>query len=132
MIDKSNEVFTLVATELRKKFKGISVMGENIDTPKKFPTVTIDEVSNLPTHEDGKTLNQYARVRYRVQVFSNKENGKRAEARAIYKVVDEVLQSINLKCKAYNPLPSIYNSQIYQITSSYEGIFREDGQTYRT
>lgn len=131
MIDKSNEIFTLVATKLREEFEGITVLGESIDIPTKFPCATIDEISNLPTELDSRTLNKYADVRYRVQVFSASENGKRAEARKIYAVIDEVLQGINMKCKSYSPLPAIYNSKVYQITSSYEAIIKEDGTIFR-
>ena len=105
MIDKSNEIFTLVATRLREEFEGITVLGENIDTPSKFPTATIDEIYNVPVEEDTRALNEYAYVRYRVQVFSSKANGKRSEARKIYKVIDEVLQEINFKCKSMSTTP---------------------------
>lgn len=130
MIDKSNEIFTLVATKLRDEFKGIKVIGESVSVPTEFPTVTIDETYNVPIEEDTRVLNQYAHVRYRVQVFAN-GNAKRSDARKIYKVVDEVLQGINLKCKTMSTLPEIYNSNIYQITSSYEAIIKEDGTVYR-
>lgn len=130
MIDKSNEIFTLVATKLRDEFQGIKVIGESIGVPTEFPTVTIDETYNVPIEEDTRILNQYAHVRYRVQVFTT-GNTKRSNARKIYKVVDEVLQGINLKCKSMSTLPEIYNSNIYQITSSYEAIIKEDGTVYR-
>lgn len=130
MIDKSNEIFTLVATKLRENFEDITVIGENIDTPSKFPTVTIDENYNVPVEEDSRALNQYAHVRYRVQVFTTGST-KRSEARKIYKALDEVLQEINFKCKSFSTLPEIYNSKIYQITSSYEAIIKEDGTIFR-
>ena len=130
MIDKSNEIFNLVATKLREEFEGITVIGESIDTPSKFPCATIDETYNVPVEKDSRTLNEYAHVRYRVQVFSN-ATSKRAEARKIYKVIDEVLQGINLDCKSFSTLPEIYNSKIYQITSTYEAIIKEDGTIFR-
>ena len=130
MIDKSNEIFTLVATKLRDEFKGIKVIGESIGVPTEFPTVTIDETYNVPAEEDTRVLNQYAHVRYRVQVFTNGSK-KRSDARKIYKVVDEALQLINLKCKTMSTLPEIYNSNIYQITSTYEAILKEDGFIFR-
>ncbi len=130
MIDKSNEIFTLVAKELREKFEGITVMGESIDVPSNFPTATIDEISNLPIEEDSRPINQYAHVRYRVQVFSN-STSKRSEARRIYATIDNVLQQINLKCKSMSTTPEIYNSKIYQISSTYEGIIKEDGFIFR-
>ena len=130
MVEKSNEIFTLVATKLRDEFQEIKVIGESIGVPTKFPTVTIDETYNVPTEEDSRVLIQYAQVRYRVQVFTNGST-KRSDARKIYKVVDETLQAINLKCKTMSTLPEIYNSNIYQITSTYEAIIKEDGTVYR-
>ena len=91
MIDFSNEIFNAVAKHLRSLYKGIQVKGEYVATPAKFPTVTIDEIGNIPTELDSAATNKYADVVYRVQVFSNKANGKRAEAREIYKAVDEKL-----------------------------------------
>lgn len=130
MIDKSNEIFTLVANKLREEFEGITVIGESIDVPSKFPTATIDEISNMPIEEDSRPINQYAHVRYRVQVFSNAIS-KRSEARRIFATIDNVLQQINLKCKSMSTTPEIYNSKIYQITSTYEAIIKEDGTIYR-
>jgi hypothetical protein len=130
MIDKSNEIFTLVANKLREEFEGITVIGESIDVPSKFPTATIDEISNMPIEEDSRPINQYAHVRYRVQVFSN-ATSKRSEARRIFATIDNVLQQINMKCKSMSTTPEIYNSKIYQITSTYEAIIKEDGTIYR-
>ena len=41
------------------------------------------------------------------------------------------MQGINLTCKTYSPLPDVYNSQIYQITASYEGVIRNDGYIFK-
>ena len=88
MIDYSNEIFNLISKELKNQFDTIKVIGENISIPTEFPTVTVDEVSNIPTSKDSGTMNKLALVRYRVQVFSNKTKGKRAECRKLFKVVD--------------------------------------------
>ena len=131
MIDKANEIFTLVATKLREKYQGISVVGEYVDVPSKFPCVTFDETYNVPTNLDNAKFNKYARVQYRVQVFSNKDSGKKAEAREIYKSVDEILQEIGLLCTSYMTTPTIYNSSIYQITAIHSGTIDNKGYIYR-
>ena len=131
MIDFSNEIFNAVAKHLRSLYKGIQVKGEYVATPAKFPTVTIDEIGNVPTELDSATTNKYADVVYRVQVFSNKENGKRAEAREIYKAVDEKLMELGLFAKTFTTTPAIYNSEIYSITVTYGGIIGRDGVIYR-
>lgn len=131
MIDYSNEIFNAVAKHLRSLYKGIQVKGEYVATPAKFPTVTIDEIGNIPTALDSATANKFADVTYRVQVFSNKENGKRAEAREIYKAVDEKIMELGLFAKTFTTTPAIYNSEIYSITATYGGIISRDGVIYR-
>ena len=130
MIDYSNEIFNAVAVHLRSFYPGIQVRGEYVDIPAKFPTVTIDEISNIPDHLDSAVGNKYARVIYRVQVFCNGE-GKRSKAREIYSSVDEILQSFNLIAKTYTTTPAIYNSDIYCITATHEGVIGADGAVYR-
>lgn len=120
-----------MAKGLRSVYSGIQVKGEYVSTPSKFPTVTIDETSNVPTHLDGGRTNKYAAITYRVQIFSNKENGKRAEARKIYKTVDELMQDMGLFAKTYTTTPAVYNSEIYCITATYEGVIDVGGTIYR-
>ena len=131
MIDVSNEIFNSVAKQLRSIYSGIQVKGEFVSSPSKFPTVTIDETRNVPSHLDSAPHNKYAAVTYRVQVFSNKETGKRAEARTIFGTVDSLLQSMGLFCQTYTTTPAIYNSEIYCITATYEGVVSADGVIYR-
>lgn len=131
MINYCNEIFDAVATDLRERFTGIRVVGEYETTPSTFPTVTLDETVNVPVHLDSATRNKYARLQYRVQVFSNKESGKRAEARHIYGMLDTKMQELGLFCTTYTTTPAIYNSEIYCITATYECVVREDGVVYR-
>ena len=131
MLDFSNEIFNAVAKHLRSLYKGIQVKGEYVSTPAQFPTVTIDEISNIPSHLDSANENKYADVIYRVQVFSNKENGKRAEARKIYASVDNKLMELGLFAKSFTTTPAIYNSEIYSITATFGGTIGADGVVYR-
>ena len=131
MIDKSNEIVTLGTKKLRETYPNITVIGEYVDTPSKFPCVTLDETSNIPVHLDSATVNKYANIQYRVQVFSNKESGKRAECREIYNTIDELLQSIGLVCTSYVTTPTVYNSSIYQITAIYSGVIDRNGYIFR-
>lgn len=131
MIDYSNEVFSVVAKDLRALYPGIQVVGEYVETPAKFPTVTLDEVNNVPAHLDSGATNKYARVTYRCQVFCNGE-GKRQKARLIYDTVDRVLMGKGVFAKSYTTTPAIYNSEIYCITATYECVIGEDGVIYRS
>lgn len=131
MIDYSNEIFTAVAGDLRSSFDGIKVVGEYVATPTEFPTVTLDEIQNVPAHLDSGVENKYANVVYRVQIFSNSKKGKRTQAREIYKVVDAKLQALGLYAVTFTTTPAIYNSEIYSITATYNAVIGRDGAIYR-
>lgn len=130
MIDKSNEIFNTVAKNLRFVYEGIQVVGEYVDTPAVFPTVTIDEIQNVPVHMDSATKNKYARITYRVQIFCN-GFGKRSKAREIYSRLDEILMGLGLYAKSFTTTPTIYNSEVYCITATHEGVISENGVIYR-
>lgn len=130
MVDFSNEIFNTVATHLRSVYEGIQVVGEYVESPVRFPTVTLDEVQNIPVHLDSNVNNKYARVTYRTQVFVNGE-GKRQKARKIYDSLDQTLMGLGLYAKSYTTTPTIYNSEVYCITATHEGVIGADGTVYR-
>lgn len=130
MIDYSNEIFNAVATDLRSAHEGIKVVGEYASSPTVFPTVTIDETSNVPAHLDSAETHKYAEVQYRVQIFCN-GSGKRAKAREIYGDVAQRLSSLGLVSVSYTTTPAIYNSEVYCITGTFRGVIDRDGVIYR-
>ncbi len=130
MIDKSNEIFSIVASDLRSSYEGIKVVGEYVSDPTVFPTVTIDETQNIPTHLDSAGLPKYAEVVYRVQVFCNGV-GKRAKAREIYGTVFERLSLMGLVGVTYTTTPVVYNSEVYCITGTFRGVLDRNGVIYR-
>ena len=131
MIDVSNEIFDEVAKDLRLAYEEIKVVGEYVAAPSLFPTVTIDEIQNVPTHLDSAGRNKYAMVTYRVQVFSNLKTGKRRQAREIYARLDDVLQELGLFAVTFTTTPTIYNSEVYCITATYEAVVDRNGVIYR-
>ena len=130
MIDYSNEIFNAVATDLREAYEGIKVVGEYVSSPTTFPTVTIDEIQNIPAHLDSAEQPKYAEVLYRVQVFCN-GTGKRAMARKIYGTVAQRLSLLGLIGVTYTTTPAIYNSEVYSITGTFRGVIDRDGMIYR-
>lgn len=133
MTDYFNEIFTLVATEVRSKHEGTQVMGENTRTPSEFPCLTLDETRNvaMDEYEDSSLVEKFTGVTYKMQVFSNKTVGKKAECRAIFDTADSVMRRLGLRRKTFTTTPDIYNSTIYQITVTYEGVISSDGVIYR-
>ena len=133
MNDFLNEIFTTVASVVRKEHDGATVSGEYTRKPSKFPAVTLDETQNVMVDSlmDSSHVEKYSGVTYRLQVFSNKKSGKKSEARAIFKTADAELRRMGLRRVTYSTTPEIYDSTIYSITATYEGVIGASGYVYK-
>ncbi len=132
MIDYQNEIFTSVATAVRSAHAGTTVTGEYTRSPSKFPSVTVDEIENVTVPElvDSSNEEKYCGLTYRLQVFSNKTAGKKAEARDIFATADTVMLGLGFRRITYSTTPEIYDSTIYSITATYEAIVDANGVIY--
>lgn len=133
MIDVLNEVFTAVATDVRVDHPGTTLIGENVRKPSVFPTVTLDEIENVTVASlvDSSDKEKYSALGYRIQVFSNKTSGKRAEARAIFATADKVMLGLGFRRITYTTTPEIYDSTIYSILATYEAVVDANGVVYK-
>lgn len=127
MIDIFNEVFTRIAGQVRSEIDGISVSGEYVATPKSFPALAVDEIDNTIVESDSSGRERYNRIRYRTQVFSNKQGGKHAEARKIQSVVDKAFYELGFRRTSYSPTPDVIDNTVYCITAVYSAVIGEDG-----
>lgn len=132
MLDFQNEIFTSVAAKVRSKHAGTTVTGEYTRSPSKFPTVTLDEIENVTVGSlvDSSNEEKYCGVTYRLQVFSNKTAGKKAEARDIFATADIVMLGLGFRRITYSTTPEIYDSTIYSIVATYEAIVDANGVIY--
>lgn len=132
MIDVNSTVFTNVANVVRDNHVSVTVIGEYTRKPSKFPTVTLDEIQNVMVDylEDSSNEEKYAAVTYRLQVFSNKQNGKKAEARDLFATADAEMRRMGFRRVTYTTTPEIYKSTVYEITATYEAIVSWDGFVY--
>lgn len=98
MIDKEPEVFEAVASALRKKYKGIYVIGaEMSNAPPKFPAVSLVQTNNAI--KDGfstfDSLENVVTEDYKAEVFSNLEKGKEAQTKEITSVISDVMSELD-------------------------------------
>ena len=133
MNDFMNEIFTAVAAPVREAHPGVKVSGEYTRKPSEFPAVTLDEIENVMVDalEDSSNEELYSGVTYRLQAFSNKQSGKKAEARAIFRTADGVMRRLGFRRVSYTTTPEIYESTVYSITATYEAIIGANGAIYK-
>lgn len=122
MIDIEREVYTPIVKTLRKRFPGISVSGEYVNSPAKFPYVSIVEQDNYPTveHLDNSNTERYATVMYEVNVYSDKAGKKKSVCREIMGVIDEMLYKQNFTRISMSPVPNMENGTIYRLVARYK------------
>jgi hypothetical protein len=95
--------------------------------------VTLDETQNVMVDrlEDSTNEEKFAGVTYRLQVFSNKQSGKKAEARAIFATADAEMRRMGFRRVTYTTTPEIYDSTIYSISATYEAVVSTAGYVYK-
>lgn len=132
MIDIEADVFNTVATALRTEFTGIAVYGEYIDTPARFPCVTLVEADNRVNQEMRTTnIENAVNVMYEMNVFSNKTSGKKAEAKAIVAAADEVMTSMGFTRTFREQVANLRDASIYRIVCRYEAVIDKDFWIYQ-
>lgn len=97
MIDKENEVFKAVSTALRKKIKGVYVIGAEMSpTPPKFPAVSFVQTNNAvkTEHSTFDSLENVVTEDYKAEVYSNLEKGKEAQTKEITSVISDVMSDL--------------------------------------
>lgn len=132
MIDFYNNIYDTVANAVRTKRPDTDTSGEYIASPSQFPCMTCEEIENTDIADlfDSSRAEKYARLTYRIQVFSNKPNGKKAEAREIFSTADSAIKNIGFKRKTYATTPDLYQSTMYGIQATYEAIIDSNGVVY--
>ena len=132
MIDLENDIFSYVAERLRASFSNISIYGEYVDKLRSLPAVTIVEADNTVL-ERMRTLNieNAVQVMYEANVYSNKANGRKTEAKAITNVMDKAFEEAGFTRTFRSQTPNLNDATIYRITCRYEAVIGpKDDETY--
>lgn len=129
MIDIERKIYTPVAEALRKRFKGITVSGEYVNAPPKFPYVSIVEQDNYTSVNrlDSSESEKFATLMYEVNVYSDKAGSKKTVCREIMGAIDEMLCKQNFIRLSMAPVPNMENGTIYRLTARYRT--ETDGET---
>ena len=135
MIDIESIVFDTVYKAVKSKFPKAEVKSVYVESAAEFPCVCVVEDDNRTFQKtlDGRINEHHAELLYTVTVYSNKKNGKKEEARAIAKVIDEAMQGMKFTRIMLNQIPNI-DQRIYRIVGRYraivsEGLKQSDGKT---
>lgn len=120
MVDPENEVYTRVASVLKKKFPGIRVASDSTYATEAFPFCEVIMIDNRPAaRRSTNDSDPYSLCTFRVSVYSNKTTGRKSEAKAIASTVADWMSDHNFRRVSFGTAPNIDES-IYRHVSLYE------------
>lgn len=125
MIDIESKVFDTVYNAVTAAFPGTRVDAGYVESSATFPAVSVVETNSVPVRSTNTDDNaEYcARLYYEVNIYSDKQNTAKGEARAIAKVVDDAMQSLKCYRTLMHQLPN-QDRTIYRLYMRYEVIAR--------
>lgn len=126
MIDIENKILDTVFTAVRTTYATAQCYGEYVSVPAAFPCVCLYEANNTTykKSQDTELLEHQSNLMYECNVYSDKANGKKAEARAIADLIDKTMQGMKFTRTFYQPLPNL-DRTIYRITLRWEAVAGE-------
>lgn len=131
MIDVFNALWRELKQAVQTEYPDLKIFPASTQSPAAFPCLTVEEYGNVPVHLDNGD-EMFSRISWRVQVFSNKQSGRRQEANAILNLVDQWLYAHNFTRRSRTEKPELYSSTICQMTATYDAEVDVNGYLYRT
>ena len=133
MVDIENEIFNAVSKQLRAMYKNIFITGEYVKAPPSFPCVSIVEMDNQAYRRTRSTdcVENHAQVMYRINIYSNKVSGKKAECKAILSIVDDVFSGLGFNRMGASPIQNENDATIYRMVAQYRAVISTSKKIYR-
>ena len=133
MIDIESFLFSRIAGVLRASYEGVFVSGEYVDSPAKFPAVTIVESDNSVLQKmrtAAPNLENAVSLMYEVNIYTNTEGFKKSEAKDILETVDSEFSKLGFTRTMSNPISNLQDAKIFRIVVRYEGVADKDFRIY--
>ncbi|MBR3389541.1 MAG: hypothetical protein IKG83_03405 [Prevotella sp.] len=132
--DYESEIFTDIYNAVIADYPD-AYIGTDIDrTPPSFPVVNVLFSDSNVTRRfvNSSRKEKYRDIRVTVEVYSNLQNGRQAQAAGVMAIVDNLMRTIGLVGYQMNPvnLTSSDNEAIYRLLSRYEGTVDDKGVFY--
>ena len=133
MIDIENQIFGKISTALRAEFDPIFVYGELVKAPATFPAVYIEEKANnaYQRTQDSGSLENHVSLMYEINVYSNKQVGKKSECKEIFKIIDNEFQKLGFTRTLKEPIPNLESGTIYRMIGRYTAVVSTNRKIYR-
>ena len=121
MIDCEAKVFQACANAFHAAYPNGYITPEYVPQPPKFPAASVVEMDNNVDERatDNGNIENAVNVMYQVDVYSNKNTGKKAQAKEIIALIDGVLAQYRFVRTYCNPVQNFADATIYRMTARY-------------
>ena len=127
MIDVEAQVFQMCADAFRAAYPRGYIAPEYVAQPPRFPAVMVEVSSNTVERRamDNGSVENAANIMVEMNVYSNLNTGKKAQAKAIASLLDDVLAGHKFTRDFMNPIPNFNDATIYRVTARYERLITD-------
>lgn len=132
MIDKESEIYTSVRNAVKALYPDLAMSSTYKQEPERFPFAYLEETESAAYRrtQDSGSLERHALVNYSCEVFSNKLNGKKSEAKEIASAIDAEMQRLGFTRTIREPFPNESDASIYRIVMRWRGVIGADNHVY--
>lgn len=132
MIDVEPGVFTAAETAVKAAFPAVTMESVTNYSPSKFPHVALEQTDSyaLRTTRDSSDNENHAVVVFEANVFSNKANGKKKEAKAIMAVLDAAMNGMGFTRLTLVPIVTD-NGTKYRLFARWSAVAGKNNTIYR-
>lgn len=124
MFDPESEIFDTISKYVKTKFPKAYVVGEYVENPSSFPCVTITCSENqvVKSRRDLRAIEHAALLLFDVNVYTNQQTGKKAQAKEIQMMIDEQFEKMGFTRVTMQQMANLANGTIFRLFSRYQGI----------
>ncbi len=122
MIDNSEMVFEQIASPVREQFNAYVVGCELSSKPPKFPALSIVVYNNSANkkYSTFEKVENVAAEEYKLEAFSNLQEGGERQAKEIMAVADEVMANLGYVRTFYQPIPNAADTNVARLCARYK------------
>jgi hypothetical protein len=129
VIEIEAKVYSPIATALKEEYSGIFVTSEPTPIPEKPLVVGIVQMDNYMSINrlDNSGRERFSTLMFQVDVYSNKQTGKKSQCKEVIDFVDKMMFDLNFTRLSLTPIPSP-ETGYYRYTARYRA--ETDGETF--
>lgn len=121
MIDKENEVYTLIKKAVIAEYSKAEVSSVYTPTVATFPYVSIVQTDSYENEEyrDSSNTEKLVTLTYQIDIYSNDKSKAKTICKKILTIVDDTLRRKNFRRTVLTPVPNQNDASIYRLTVQY-------------